>query len=387
MLTQDQIELIHREIDGENSPVDSAAFRSLVEREPQARALASDLRHLAGLLDKVPDRAPPPGLRAAIVNAIGPAARASPDDGARMTPRAIARWFVLQWSSLTTRMEETMLTKKGLIVGTTAVAAVALVGALVVGYPPSGGEVGTIGGADTIGVVEQASRYRGRSMSAADVSLSNPEIQTLFQNHQILSLVQSDVFRQAMRNDAFRELQANEAYRQLMANEAYRQLMLSDSYRQLMASEAYRQLMLNDAFRELQKNEAYRQLQAQDAFRQLQSSEAMRALQANEAYRQLQLNDSFRQLMASDAFRQLMASDAYRQLMLSEASRQLMFSDAYRQLMLNDAFRQLQFNDAFRQLMANDAFRQLQANETFRALSRNLAASEAFLAEAMRAQQ
>ena len=43
-----------------------------------------------------------------------------------------------------------------------------------------GDEAGSIGG------VEQAARYKGRAMTAADVTLENPEIQALFQNDQIL---------------------------------------------------------------------------------------------------------------------------------------------------------------------------------------------------------
>lgn len=388
MLTQDQIDLIHREVDGENSPVESSAFHALVEREPAARALAAELRALAGVLGRVEEREPPQRMRQAILDTVGQgrAANASPEPESLWTiASAAVRWVGGQWSKVTSLTEEAMFTKKGLVLGTTTVAAVAIVGALVVGYPPSGGEVGTIGvGSDSITGVQQASRYRGRSMSASDVSLSNPEIQVLFQNHEILRLVKSDVFRSAMQNDAFRELQANEAYRELMANEAYRQLLASEFYRELMASEAYRELMASEAYRELLANEFFRELQSQDAFRNLQSSDAMRALQANDAFRALQSNELFRELMASDAFRAAMSSDAFRAVMANDAFRAAMNSDAFRAAMANDAFRAAMANDLFRQLMANDVFRQLQANDAFRALSRSAAASEAFLTEANR---
>jgi hypothetical protein len=392
MLTDDQIELIHREIDGENSPVETAAFHALVERDLQARALHRELAALANVFHHVEEREPPQRLRQEILGAMGqrPEAHAPSEREPMWVVVAEAtRWVGVQWAKVTTLMEETMLTKKGLVLGTTTIAAVAIVGALVVGYPPSGGEVGTIGGGsgDTISGVQQASRYRGRSMSAADVTLSNPEIQALFQNHEILKLVQSDVFRSAMKNEAFRELQSNEAYRQLMASDAYRQLLASEAYRELMNSEAYRELMASEAYRELLANESFRQLQAQDAFRQMQSSEAMRALQANDAFRALQANESFRELMATDAFRAAMASEAFRAAMANEAFRAAMNSEAFRAAMANEAFRAAMANDAFRQLMANDAFRQLQASESFRALSRSAAASEAFLTEAMRAAQ
>ena len=49
MLSQDQIELIHREIDGANTPDERAAFRSLIETNAEARALEADLRHVTRL--------------------------------------------------------------------------------------------------------------------------------------------------------------------------------------------------------------------------------------------------------------------------------------------------------------------------------------------------
>lgn len=297
MLSQDQIELVHKEIDGENSAVESAAFRALVEREPEAARLAAELRSLAEIFSNAGEREPHPRLRAAILQAIPQLGRATPPDrSASSVARTVARWAGSQWSIFTTLMEETMVTKKGLIIGTSTVAVIAIVGALVVGYPPTGGETGTIGG-DTIMGVQQASRYQGRSMSAEDVSLSNPEIQAIFQNDQVLALVQSDVFRAAMRNDAFRALQSNDAYRALLSQDAFRELMKADAFRELLKQDAFRNLMANDAYRELMKQDAFRDLMKQDAFRAMQASDAMRALERNDAFRELQRNDAFRALL------------------------------------------------------------------------------------------
>ena len=109
-----------------------------------------------------------------------------------------------------------MATKKALIIGTSVVAVIAIVGSIAIDYPPGGGEAGTIGG------VQQAARYRGRPMTPEDVNISNPEIATLFQNQEIVTLVKSEAFREAMSNEAFRSLQSNEAYRELMSSDAYR---------------------------------------------------------------------------------------------------------------------------------------------------------------------
>jgi anti-sigma factor RsiW len=70
MLNQDQVELIHREIDGANSPEESAACRRLIETHSDARALEADLRHMTRLFDRVGTAEPPGHLRRAILDAL-----------------------------------------------------------------------------------------------------------------------------------------------------------------------------------------------------------------------------------------------------------------------------------------------------------------------------
>ncbi len=328
MLSQDQIALIHQEIDGANTPEGSAAFRSLLERDPEARALAADLRRLAGLFAQVGEREPPPHLKQAILAALPQPARASPEmNTGWMAPGAVIRWALGELRHGTERMEEAIMTKKTMLIAGTAVAVVVVVAGILTGWPPGGRETGTIGG------VERAARYHGRAMTEADVSLKNPEIQALFQNDQILRLVRSDAFREMMQNQAFRELMASDAYRQVTASQAYQQLVASQAYQQLIASQA------------------------------------------------------FRDLQANAAFQQVMASQAYQQLMASQAYQQLMANQAFQQLQANQAFQQLQASQAFQQLQANQAFQQLQANDAFRSLSQSQALSQAFMREAMQSQQ
>ena len=356
MLRPEEIELIHREIDGESTPQDRVAFQALVARQPEARTLAAELRELAALLGKVEQRAPPPGLRPAVLDALREQSRTSPETAsAGDAVHTLIQWFVFQLRSANIRMEQVMTTKRKLVMGSTMVAAVAVIAALLTGYPPTGSEGGTMGGLQKDGEgeiagVQQASRFRNKAVTERDVTIGNPEVQLLFQNDKILSLVKSDVFREAMRNDAFRELQAN------------------DAFRGLMASEAYRGLQANDAFRELAANDAFARLQASDAFARLQA------------------NEKYRTVLASDAFRTVMSNNAMREAMATDAFRTVMANDAFRQAMSNDAFRTVMANDAFRTVLANDAYRQLNANETFRSLSRSQAASEAFMSEAMRIQ-
>ena len=253
MLNRDQIELIHQEIDGANTPEESAAFRSLMEADAEAKALEAELRHVVRLFDRVGEREPPPRLKRAILDALPPQARAaSRTESGWMTPGAIVRWFVFQLRLATERMEEAIMTKKTLLIGATALASVIVIAGLVTGFPPGRQEAGTIGG------VEQAARYRGRAMTAADVTLKNPEIQVLFQNDQILRLVQSDVFRQVMASDAFRQAMASDAFRQEMASDAFRQAMANDAFRQLQAAEAFRSLSRSQQLSEAFMSEAMR---------------------------------------------------------------------------------------------------------------------------------
>ncbi|HEU4878264.1 MAG TPA: hypothetical protein VFT21_02375, partial [Gemmatimonadaceae bacterium] len=214
MLTKYQIELIHREIDGENSPEASAEVRDLVATQPEALTLMTSLQSLDALFRQVPEREPSPGVRQAIYKAmISPTA--AQEQG---TTHAITEWAVQQWNGISTFMEELMSTKKVLLVATTAVAVIAIIGNALVGYPPSIFDAGTIGAGNDISGVQQAGRYHGIKKTEADVTLTNPEIVSLLQNDQVLRLVKSEAFREVMHNEAFHELMSSEQFRMLMSN-------------------------------------------------------------------------------------------------------------------------------------------------------------------------
>jgi anti-sigma factor RsiW len=70
VLNRDQIELIHREIDGANAPEESVAYQSLIEDDSEARALDADIRHVAQLFDRAGHREPPLHLKQAILDAL-----------------------------------------------------------------------------------------------------------------------------------------------------------------------------------------------------------------------------------------------------------------------------------------------------------------------------
>src|SRR5256885_257842 len=253
MLSRDQVELIQQEIDGANTPEGSAALRSLMEQNPEAGAMAAELRRVAALFGQVAEREPPARLRRAILDALPQPARAAPG--------ALLRWAAQGLRFVTKSMEEPIMTKKALLIGSAAAAVVIVVAGILTGFPPGIRDAGTIGG------VQPAARYHGRVMADSDVSLKNPEIQALFQNDKVLQLVRSDVFRQAMQNQAFRHLMASDAFRQILAGDAFRHLMENDFYRQLLASDAFRTLEAAEAFRALAQSQALSQAFMREAMR------------------------------------------------------------------------------------------------------------------------
>src|SRR5260370_35774152 len=107
MRSRDQVELIQQEIDGANSPEGSAALRSLLERDPEARAMAAELRRVAGLFAQVAERQPPPHLKWAILDALPQPAPASP---------GVLRGWAAQTLRLRTKpVEEAIMDKKALL--------------------------------------------------------------------------------------------------------------------------------------------------------------------------------------------------------------------------------------------------------------------------------
>src|SRR5215831_4029433 len=322
MLNTDQIELIQREIDGANTPEDSARVRALVAADPEAQALLAELREVGQLFERVGERAPPPRLKQGIL-----AALQTPHVE---MPQSISRWFAVLLQSTTERLEEMVMTKKAILIGATAVAIVIAGAYVVTGYPRLGGAAGTIG--DSISGVQPAARYHGRALTQGDVTLDNPQIAALFQNHEVLALVKSDAFREVMKSDAFHMLQQNGAFREILSTQAFHMVMQGDAYREIMKSDAYREVMKSDPSREAQSH-AWRELQANAAFQALQSNPSFQALQANQTFRAMQSDASFQALMASNAFQSVMAKDAMHVLQASQ-----LFRDVAQNAQLSQAF-------------------------------------------------
>ena len=356
MLTSYQIELIHREIDGENTPEQSVEVQELVNTQPDARALMTSLQSLGALFDEVPDRDPPPRVRLKIQNAMS--------RNSQRTTKTITSWATQQWNGVTNFMGELMLTKKVLIVATTAVALIAIIGEVVVGYKPSVFDAGTIGAKNGMSGVQQATHYKGRTLTKADVTLSNPEISALFQNDKVLTLIKSDAFHKLMHDNAFRELEQSDAFQQLLSSDAFQNVLKNDAERDMLSSDAFYDVMKDDALHEALSSElahdaAHQDISHQEISHDISQSEALREVTQSDAFRDIQKNDAARDMLASEAFHEMFA---------------------------NDAFRDVLKDDAFYAVLQNDAYHALLSNEMFREITHDQSLSELFLAEAMHQQ-
>src|SRR5258708_8013534 len=139
MLTRDQVEAIEQEIEGEKRADGRAALGWLRARDPEARAMAAELRRVAGVFAQVAERQPSPHLKWAILDALPQPARASPG--------VLRRWAAQTLRLVTKPVEEAIMTKKALLIGSAAAAVVIVAVGLITGFPPIGRDAGTIGGA------------------------------------------------------------------------------------------------------------------------------------------------------------------------------------------------------------------------------------------------
>ncbi|KPK53332.1 MAG: hypothetical protein PVI25_10235 [Gammaproteobacteria bacterium] len=69
------IELIHGELDGELSAPEQEELAARMQSDPGLKSLMDDMRKLSGVLDRVPQADPPPGLRSRIMAAVRPRKR------------------------------------------------------------------------------------------------------------------------------------------------------------------------------------------------------------------------------------------------------------------------------------------------------------------------
>jgi len=88
MIDENRTALIHREIDGENSPVESAEFQALAASDPEVHRVHEELLKVHQMLAAVPEADPPADLKPGILRAIR-----VPEPPRAAAPRPAGSWM------------------------------------------------------------------------------------------------------------------------------------------------------------------------------------------------------------------------------------------------------------------------------------------------------
>ena len=100
-----------------------------------------------------------------------------------------------------------------MLLGMTGVAIIAIVGGSLLTDAPSDGVAGTIGGDDKISGVQQASRYRGRTMTKRDVKTGDARVAILLQNPKVRELLSKPEVRAAFSSEEARNFFSSEDFK------------------------------------------------------------------------------------------------------------------------------------------------------------------------------
>lgn len=119
MIDPQYIELIHREVDGVNSPAEQQTLYEYLQAHPEAQRLLDDLRVMTSALEEIEEVDPPPALKARILNLL--------DIGAQKSSEPAGGWFG--------RLAETWGSRRYAYVFSAGVAVGAIVFLITLGIP------------------------------------------------------------------------------------------------------------------------------------------------------------------------------------------------------------------------------------------------------------
>ena len=207
MLSEDQRDLIQRDVDGDLTAAEQHRLRALLETDADARAPLVALRAVATELEAVPAFDAPAGAAAEVMRALS-AHHASAHHGWISAARA----HVAAAAAAVTGGLEDMMSRRAQIVWSISAAAVVVLAALWI--------TGTIPRVDndadaTIGA---AKRHQAQQLSDKDVKLSDSEAQAFMQSETFDRLLKDENARKLLSNASMRALLADAELRAAFAN-------------------------------------------------------------------------------------------------------------------------------------------------------------------------
>jgi len=185
MITEKQIELIHREIDKLNSAEESRAFQEMLSVNPEVKELYDELHTLSGMLNSVQPVEPSPNLKKLVLNSIDAGRYASPAQSSFLS------LFKPSLSNSHTPINpQEGFMKSKLVISGVLVAVIAVVYmSFIYPWPATNDVTGTIGG---------VKKYNSQQISDRDVQLNehaltdgaqaDPEVVMAFWKSQPLSM-------------------------------------------------------------------------------------------------------------------------------------------------------------------------------------------------------
>jgi hypothetical protein len=373
-LTPDELELLHDEIDGLNSPERSALARALLERSGEARRQHAQLETINAAIARIERAMPPDTLRPAILRAVAPnsaAARPRRRDAVFSYFRSSVRTLRQAESQLfpgmtsntqtaTARAQvrssrESKMSKSDLsswfsartivVAGATA----ALVGGVAY-YGASSGVRDALDEAQVAGTIVPAERYRGESLSAEDVTLGDQDIQGLLQTDAFDSLIRDPDFVSLLADADFRALAAEGSLARVMADASFKSLSADVAFKSLSSDARWQSLASDAKLAKLSEEARAAAVRADDRYQALAGDARYSKLLADGRAVKLASNATFAKLAADARFQAVMADGRAARLM-ADGRLAAFMSDGRAQRAMADARRA----DALQQAIAADA--------------------------------
>jgi hypothetical protein len=333
-------ELIDGEVEGTNTPLESARLRDLGERDRGVGArLATHRRAVEALAGAA--REEPPGLASAVMERVRAehqlpgASSVLASDTSQVNGVSAGR---NDW-----RGGWSMATSRKVLLGIAAAAVIAVGYCAVNGFPPVGpGAEGTVGA---------AKRYQSEQMAGKDVAVQDDGVQ---------ALLQSDAFRRVVADKQTRAILASKEFQKAVSDASVQAVIerlatdraFADSLK-AAASDATVQKLLADAARNGAADAA--RSSAADAARS-SAADAARSSAADAA------RNSAADAARSNLIAQAAQNPAFAQLSRSEAFQGALRSQAFLGLLADKGFVALVSDPAAASLLSSASFQQALAN-------------------------